>query len=103
MTDGVKQEQHLALQQQVDYLPQRAADLVTRTGYLRGWLELQNTAVNSYLALRLAESSKSVAVASWVEGTMVKCIAIFGLVFVPAASIAVRFCSLFLFGFLRSS
>ena len=41
----VRGEQHLALQNQVDYLSQRAAGLVQRGHYLRARLELQNTAV----------------------------------------------------------
>jgi hypothetical protein len=45
----VREQQRIAMQQQVDYLSQRAADLVARAGYLRGRLELQNTAVSAYL------------------------------------------------------
>ena len=41
----IRGEQHLALQNQVDYLSQRAAGLVQRGRYLRARLELQNTAV----------------------------------------------------------
>jgi hypothetical protein len=40
-------EPHQALQHEVDYLSQRAASLMLRARYLRGRLELQNTAVNS--------------------------------------------------------
>ncbi len=42
---AIRGEQQLALQNQVDYLSQRAAGLVQRGHYLRARLELQNTAV----------------------------------------------------------
>jgi hypothetical protein len=42
----------------------------------------------------MAETSKSVAVASWIESTAAKYVAVVGLVFVPAASIAV--CRIFI-------
>jgi hypothetical protein len=50
----VRGEQQLGLQNQVDYLSQRAAGLVQRGHYLRARLELQNTAVipTSILAVR---------------------------------------------------
>ncbi|KAK4108292.1 hypothetical protein N656DRAFT_784316 [Canariomyces notabilis] len=75
----------------MDYLSQRAVEVVARAEYLRGRLDLQNTAVNNFLALRMAETSKSVAVASWIESTAAKYVAVVGLVFVPAASIATIF------------
>lgn len=49
----VREQQRIAMQQQVDYLSQRAADLVARAGYLRGRLELQNIAVSACPGIRL--------------------------------------------------
>ncbi|KAK3368700.1 hypothetical protein B0H63DRAFT_535171 [Podospora didyma] len=80
-----------AVTQKVDFLTQRAACLQTRARYLRGRLELQKNAVSNYLALELGQISKSIAVASWMEGTAMKYLAILGLVFLPAACIAAIF------------
>jgi hypothetical protein len=43
---AVGKEQHMALQQEMDYLSQRAVEVVARAEYLRGRLDLQNTAVS---------------------------------------------------------
>lgn len=90
----IKDEQHLAVKQQISFVSQRAACLCRRAQYLRCRLEVQSTAVNNHLSLRLAENARSIAIASCMEGTAMKYLAVLGLIFVPAACIAVSILSI---------
>ncbi|KAK3369643.1 hypothetical protein B0T24DRAFT_596359 [Lasiosphaeria ovina] len=90
-TTSAQEQQHAAVTEQLRYLAQKAACVNLRSHYLRGRLQVQKDEVNTHRALQLANNSKSIAVASWMEGTAMKYLAVLGLVFLPAACIAAIF------------
>ncbi|KAK4224541.1 hypothetical protein QBC38DRAFT_458228 [Podospora fimiseda] len=77
----IQEAQNNALKHRIEFLIQETAGMRQRARYLRERLELQNTAVNNFMVLELARLARR-------ETSVMKWLAVLGLVFLPSACIA---------------